>query len=235
MIGILVGVAVIAILFSTSKSQGATKMSNTSPIRSSARQWLPAILPYAKRQQIDPEYVLKWIDIESGGNPCAVGNINSKGPDGHPREMGIAQFYNPDDLNYLKITGSALRAYCKPGTNQMSRALSSAEIDEQAKATIGLINKCRSSATRDLARIKASWSPIDYWALVKLQHGLPGISRSGLPNVAAYLDRPPVGWEEFKDCILNKGVKTDSGTEPYRSVFPKVFANAEKCISVLKG
>ena len=59
---------------------------------------------------LDVEFVLKWIEVESNGNPCAVGSLKAFGPDGNPREMGIGQFYNPDDVVRLKLTGSELRA-----------------------------------------------------------------------------------------------------------------------------
>lgn len=206
-----------------------------------AMHWMPVLGPYAIAANIPPMYAVKWIDIESGGNPCAVGKVDKTtrhilpsaiAADGHPKEMGIAQFYNPDDLTFLHLTSSELRAYCVPGTDKLARALTADELTVQAKATIALIQKCQRAALADLAKIGATWPERDVWTLVKLQHGLPGLSRSGLPGAKARIGRAPLSWAEYKAAIL-AGAHVDAGTEPYRSDFVRIFLNAEKCASVL--
>ena len=176
-------------------------------------------------------YALRWVQLESGGNPCAIGSPTQKGPDGHPRELGIAQFYNPDDLQFLHLTGHGLRLYCGKD-NRPVRALTEAEVKEQAEATVELIDRCMIRAQGDLARVGATWKTYDVLCLTKLQHGLPGISRSGLPAVTKLLGRPPADWDEF--CANVSKVTLDSGTERYRAVFDKVLANARSTASVIK-
>lgn len=219
--------------------KGPTLMSTPSP---TAMQWFPVISAYAIPAHIPSMYAVKWIDIESAGNPCAVGKVDKVtrkilptaiAKDGHPKEMGIAQFYNPDDLTYLHLTSAELRVYCVPGTDKLARALTADELTVQAKATIALIQKCHRAALADLAKIGATWSERDVWTLTKLQHGLPGLSRSGLPGAKARMGRAPGSWAEYTTAILG-GAHTDAGTEPYRSDFPRIFRNAEACASVIQ-
>jgi len=183
---------------------------------------------------LDVEFVLKWIEVESNGNPCAVGSFKSFGPDGNPLEMGIGQFYNPDDLVRLKLTGSELRAYCIPGTQRASRVLTPTEMTRQAQAMIDLIKSCQASATNDLRSVGATWSPRgrDFYKLTKLQHGLPGLPRMGMPAVTKKLGHAPRDWQEFRTTLAS--VKLDSNTEKYRDGFAKILNNAEKTAAVVQ-
>ncbi len=184
----------------------ASPIGPTSPVTAVA-QWAPYLAAGCARAGIPLAFALKWVEIESGGNPCAVGYPSAKGPDGGPKEMGIAQFFNAHDLKSLRLSTSELRAYCVPGdqhevtvrdrdgrpkkirgfSQQQSRPLTPAEMQQQADATVGLIERSMREATEDLRKIGAGagWSPRrrSYWALVKLQHGLPDLSRSGLAIV----------------------------------------------------
>jgi hypothetical protein len=211
--------------------------------------WAALLAPLSLQSNLQLPYVLKWIDMESGGNPCDIGHPQAKGLDGLPLEMGIAQFYNPDDLRPMGVSGAELRAYCVPGdqheilykgrvirgfSKALLRPLTAAEMTQQARMTIQLILRCVGDATRDLTKIHAgpAWSRSsrDFWRLVKLQHGVPGISRSGLPAVTQKLGRPPRDWREFRDTLAL--VKLDAGTEAKRSIFAVVLDNAEQCASV---
>ncbi len=218
-------------------------------------QWAPFLAPGCLKHGIPLVYALKWVDLESGGNACEVGYPPAHGTGGPwpnaPREMGIVQFYNPDDLQALGLTGDALRAYCVPGDQHQtvfngkvvrgfsqtaSRALTPAEKIQQADGAVGLIKQSMTSATRDLIGVRAgpAWSPStrNYWAIVKLQHGLPQVSHVGLPAVTEHLGRPPSGWHEFRQTLAN--VKLDPATEKkYRGDFERVLDNAEACASVV--
>lgn len=220
----------------------------------SMKEWILAITSYAEKNNVQVPYAAKWMDMESGGNPCAVGRPDAHGPDGNPREMGVAQFYNPDDLTRFGLTGTELRAYCVPGdqhemvykgktikgfSQNMIRPMTKTEMEKQANATVDLIRTSKKEALSDLLRINATssaWSSMrrDFWRLVKLQHGLPGLSRSGLPAVAQYLKRAPIDWDEFKKAIMTGLPKLDTKTERYRSEFPAIFTNAETCASVFQ-
>ena len=177
----------------------ATDTSTSSVPPPTLEQWAALLAPGCLAHRIQLPYALRWIDLESGGNPCAVGHPAAHGPDGNPREIGISQLYNPDDLARFGVTGAQLRAYCVPGddhaivykgrtvrgfSSALLRPLTAAEMQQQADATIDLIARCMVMATRDLVAVHAdaAWSPStrNYWTLVKLQHGLPGLSHAGL-------------------------------------------------------
>jgi len=215
----------------------------------SVEQWASLLASGCLKHGIQLPYALKWIDLESGGNPCAIGSPASRGPDGNPRELGIVQLYNPDDLRRFGVSGAQLRTYCVPGddhavtykgrtvrgfSSALLRPLTRDEMQVQADAAVALIAHCMSTATRDLVAVHAgaAWSRSAraYWTLVKLQHGLPGLSRSGLPAVTRRLQRPPSSWLEFKTTLGQ--VQLDSGTMKYRDVFPAILHNAEACASV---
>jgi hypothetical protein len=213
------------------------------------------LAPGCLQHGIQLPYALKWGDLESGWNPCAIGYppAHGRSPDGKqldaPLEMGVAQFYNPDDLVRLKLTGKQLRAYCVPGdqhesiykgkkvrgfSQEMSRNLTDAEIQDQADGAVGLIKKSMSSATHDLMSVGAgsSWSPStrNYWTLVKLQHGLPEVSSRGLPLVKAHLGRAPRDWSEFRTALSS--IKFPTAMEQkYRGDLPRILDNAEECAS----
>ena len=211
----------------------------------SMADWAKILAPLALEAHLPLSYALSWISAESAGNPCAVGNPEIAGPDGQPQEIGIAQVYNPDDLREIGTTGAELRAYCIPGryhptkyknrivhgfSQALSRPLTETEMLRQARIAIAKIDKDAQKAQRDLVSIHAgtSWdrSRKDFWTLVKLQHGLPGLSRSGLPAVTKKLGRPPTNWREFRATI--HGVTLDRETEKYRKGWNDILDNAEK-------
>ena len=196
-------------------------------------------------------YALRWVELESGGNPCAVGYPPAHGTDGQPLELGVAQLYNPDDLGVLTphLTGTELRAYCVPGdhhqirwrdgvvtgfSSEATRALTPAEVQRQADATAALIRRCMTQATSDLVHVGATWSESrrDFWALVKLQHGLPTLSRQGLPRVTAYLGRPPRGWAEFASALSRVKFSPEFEAK-FRGDVPRILANAERTASAV--
>lgn len=214
----------------------------------SMQDWAKLLAPICLREGINLSYTLAWIGVESAGNPCSVGDPRAVGPDGNPREIGIVQLFNPDDLDKLGVTGKELRAYCFPGMHPvkykgrsvlgflqtMLRPMTSAEMQKQAQAAVGKLRLDMQSALKDLIGVNANvndntqWGPggRSFLALVKLQHALPGISRSGMPAVTKQLGRPPRDWQEFRATLPR--VKLDKKTEAYRNDFPKLLNNAEK-------
>ena len=164
------------------------------------KKWEPITIAIAVPAKIPWQYAQAWIAIESSGNPCAIGEKNKYGPDGNPKEMGLFQLYNPDDLKSLKATGDELRAYCIPGTQKLSRVMTSVEIRRHVELGIGLILKCKRRADQFLTANKVNWSPSgrDYWRFVKLYHALPAIVSPGLSDVCKALGYPPRTWSEFR-------------------------------------
>jgi hypothetical protein len=231
-LGILTGLGILTAVKKTSEGASAPKESPR-PTLAIWRPIVKSLLP----AELDLDFVMKWIEVESGGNPCAVGSFKQRGPDGHPREMGIGQFYNPDDLIRIKLTGDQLRAYCIPETQKLSRPLTGEEMRAQAQATIDLILYCRQRAIRDLQGIGVAtgktvvWSPRDFYALIKLQHGLPVVPKKGLPAVTKLLGRPPSDFAEFATNMDR--IKLDASAEKYRPLFARVLSNAVKTAAVV--
>jgi hypothetical protein len=183
------------------------------------------------------QFVINYIEKESGGNPCAIGAVGAKGPDGFPREQGIAQLYNPDDMKLLGVPSGKFRKYCNPGGTTRAeqqfclRPLTNVEMNDQAKSLIAKIKNMMPIANRVLLASGAAqlpgWAPTteDFWRLVKLIHGLPGLA-NGMAFVTKKLGRAPSDWKEFRDQVM-AGVKMDSGTEKYRFKYGEIFDNAE--------
>ena len=197
--------------------------------------WDPIVQALAIPEAIPVRFVKAWMDAESGGNPCAVGSITAKGPDGNPREMGLFQLYNPDDLKRVGVTGSELRAYCVPGTQRVSRKLTPAEMTTQVRAGIQLIKLSRSSAIAAIAKVGADFGRgPDFWRFVKLAHALPALLNPGIVVVTKTLGRPPRDWAEFRKTAEN--IQWNSLDPAYANIakyqdagrFPAILDNAEK-------
>lgn len=213
---------------------GKKKTPEASPVKMNmtAETWRPVVMALVIPKRINLDFCIAWIAKESGGNPCAWGSANAKGPDGHPREQGIGQLYNPDDFTRFKIPSGSLRVYCVPGSQKCSRKLTSDEILDQAKWLIELIAYCRERAGKISADNHLQWSGKDMYKLIKLWHGLPGLV-SGVSRFTKQVGRPPSDWQEYKNLVMSGEVKLDSGTEKYREIFGKIFANAESVAGVL--
>ena len=214
-------------------------------------EWAAVMAPMCAARGIQLPYALNWTTIESGGNPCRIGFPSSRGPDGFPREMGIGQFYNPDDLQRLKLTGAQLRAYCVPGddhevvfrgkkirgfSNKMTRPLTPAEMLDQARGQVDLISASMRDATRALTSIGAgaAWSRTrkDFWRMVKLAHGMPALLSEGLPRINAKLGRPPRDWVEFKQMLDQVVLGARAEEKRRQGLVAAALDNAERCASV---
>jgi hypothetical protein len=175
--------------------------------------------------RIDPRVAMKWLVMESGGSPCSFGRAFDLGPDGSPREIGLGQIYNPDDFKALGletfgITPASFRAYCVPNTQLLFRALTSKEMEDQARFTLlAKIAQSMDVADRAIAKHGLHWAKPDYWKLVKSVHALPSILSQGLPAVVQKLGRPPSNWIEFRQVL---------GTIPRFLSWSRALNNAEK-------
>lgn len=196
------------------------------------KQWAPLVASRAAFAGFAPEFIMRWIEVESGGNPCAVGKIGVNGPDGNPREMGLGQIYNPDDLKTLGATGAELRAYCVPGTQKLSRPLTATEMDRQVALTIALAVKCRTAAKADYRAVGGDWSVLtarDQGKFTKLRHGLPVLSKAGHATARAHYGRPATSWSEFVSAVSHASIKS-TGDDSDRA---RILANAEKTGAVI--
>lgn len=218
----------------------------------STATWIPLLTAPLQAAGIPLSYAIHAMQEESGGNPCAIGAPGAVGPDGNPRELGIYQVYNPDDLRKFGVTGAQLRAYCVAGmapvnykgktvlshSQGVARPLTAQEMQQQVDVVVAKIKESRDVAGRDATAAGVTWPRTpdaagrDFWRLVKLVHGLPGLVH-GLPTVAARIGHPPASWSEFRSAIESGSVVLDPKTEGYRSQFSSLFNNAEKAASGL--
>lgn len=209
------------------------------------RQWEPLAGPPSEARGIPPRYTLRWIEMESAGNPCAIGNPTEQGPDGYPREMGLAQSYNPDDLNAARVKSEAMRAYCVPGSDhlvnyrgrmvrgfsgELRRHLTPEEMQQAIEVAVATIATASDAASRIMQQAGAQWSERDYWTFVKLRHNMPGLAK-GLIAVARGLGRAPASWAEFREHAL--AVVYDRATEAHRADFPHELDVAQRAGEVV--
>lgn len=223
-VGILAAMAAFAI---TGRKASARSGGPVSKSPYSVQVWGPVLSPLCEMAGIPLEFALKWVAMESDGNPCAIGHPGAKGPDGNPREIGLAQLWNPDDFQKFGVDQNKLRAYCVPGVGQVARALTAEEMAYAARAAMALISHCRTVAEGKLKQTGAQWPYRDTWKLTKLVHALPGLV-NGLVTVTKHLGRAPEDWEEFAGLVLGGEVKFDHGTEAYRADFPRELLNASE-------
>lgn len=182
---------------------------------------------------IPQAFAMKWLDIESGGNPCAVGDPGQLGQGSdQPAEIGLGQLYNPDDFVHLKAPPAAsFRAYAPAAAplaaayrqaqasgdkatmasiaRQMqtrTRALTPSEMDDQVHWTLlAKIASDKAYVDQLFQRDGIQWSQVDYWTAVKAPHALPAILGNGMPAVIKKLGRPPSSWKEFRTVLGMEG------------------------------
>lgn len=196
--------------------------------------WRPWLIPLCIKAGIPIEFMMEWLRIESGGDPCAVGNPFASFANGaYPLESGLVQLYGPDDYTATKADPAAMRAYCKPKqmlpvrdhngvqlTNKdgspmfamgfpqgVTRALTLDEQAEQARAAVAKVSSDMRSAGHMLTNVGARWATTspDFWMFVKLQHALPGLA-SAIRFTAKQLGHAPSGWREYATSVLSEPV-----------------------------
>ena len=155
----------------------------------SVEKWRGLVSRYAGDIPVD--FLLAWIQRESGGNPCSYTTL---------RESGIFQLMPPDNTNQGGTTEAALRAACSGSSQSAARQLTSDELDEQVKSGIRYVNYLRGKAHGKLVAAGVTWdeSNPDFWRIVKLQHAYPAPTAGWLATAAARLGRPPASWAEMR-------------------------------------
>jgi hypothetical protein len=134
--------------------------------------WRPAITKAAGTLPV--EFLLAWIGVESGGNPCdwetATGSI----------EAGIFQLMSPDNINAGSTTLAAQQPSPPCPASSFAHGSFSALSDDQVQAMIDggitYVNYCVGYAEAMMLQYGYSFdsSSADYWSLVKMVHVAPG-------------------------------------------------------------
>lgn len=154
--------------------------------------WRPLVESYAG--DIPVNFLMAWIERESGGNPCSYTSMG---------EAGLFQLMPPDNIAQAGTSVGALRAACVGSTQQRSRALTVDEMNEQVRSGVQYVNAMRAIAHAKLDANGVDWSEDspDFWQFVKLQHAYPGPSSGWLANATMQLGAPPANWAEMRSTI----------------------------------
>jgi hypothetical protein len=147
--------------------------------------WRSVIEQYAG--DLPVEFLLAWIQRESAGNPCSYTSMH---------ESGIFQLMPPDNTDQGGTSEAALRTACIGSSQQMSHALTDAEIQEQVVSGIRYVNYVRAVAHHKLDAAGVNWpeTSADFWKVVKLQHAYPG-------PTAGWLASRPATWADMRSNI----------------------------------
>jgi hypothetical protein len=141
-----------------------------------AREWAPLLGELGS--DIPLAVALAWIDQESGGNVCAIGN---KPPPGakYPAEYGLSQLDSSDPENVAIMGRSDARAPCQnSGATRADwevqlRPLTDTERTMHARGALDHMRSARAHARASTAGW--GWDPngVNTWKMAKLYHAGP--------------------------------------------------------------
>jgi hypothetical protein len=180
----------------------------------SAEAWRDEMIAACPEVYIN--FVLRWLQVESGGNQCSTGMGG--------REAGIAQIDFLDGPT-CGTSFQALRAYCSG--QQQTRGMTADERRVQVTSAAALIRKCLAAARGHLAASGLSWSNDDTLRLAKMVHALPLLARyvrvSRGVNFAAYE-------HDARSLDRASGNHALAPLGEWVNEFPRLFRNVHQCI-----
>ena len=174
-----------------------------SPFRDSAEAWRSLVTQLAG--DLPTDFMIAWIDVESGGNPCDYTSL---------RESGISQLMYPDNLNTAHTTEAAQHPVppCVAGTSSSASysSLSPSQQNDQVQGMVTYVNAMRANAHAQLQAVGTDWdeSTGDFWKLVKMNHVAPATIPPALQAALAANGTPPPDWATFAQFASANGVPT---------------------------
>jgi hypothetical protein len=215
-IGVGIGAAVILLL-----TRRASAMTTRSPrersygpapvaLSHSARAWIPLLSTLGP--DIPLSTALAWIDQESAGNVCAIGNKPAPGVK-YPVEYGLSQLDAHDPENAALLSQADARASCQnfgAARSDWETQLRSLTDDERRLHAAAALAHMRSARNHAQLRISGwGWDPngIDTWKMAKLWHAGPAYVNLA-PTVAKELGHPPQDFSEFQEHANAVGLRT---------------------------
>lgn len=141
-------------------------------------RWRPTAIQFAAEFPVD--YLLAWIQIESGGRPSEVMSTG---------ESGLFQVH-PDEASTLGIDLARLRQDAAPG---------SASGDYQFIAGLKLLRHRKEGALRHLVNAGVSLDALSLLKMTKLTHALPKLAKELPLWYARDVGRGPTTWDRMTD------------------------------------
>lgn len=159
------------------------------PFKQSAEQWRPYFESLAP--DIPQDFLIAWLDKESGGNPCSTGIPGV--------EAGIFQTYHPADDRF-GATFAQLRQGC---SGQQIVDPSAVDYELQASAGINFVRGKIAAAAAHIVGAGVNWpmDSSDFWKAVKQEHALPCVMGELLPRVVRQYGPPP-DFGTFRDQAM---------------------------------
>lgn len=165
--------------------------------RSSVEAWRPLTTSLANGKPI--EFLMAWLDKESGGNPCDYTVLH---------EAGIGQL---DPSNMASVGTNVSQQHpsppCVPNTrttNVRYADLTDDQRVQQVQPWLDYVDKCIDRASSELAQHGYSnWTPdtTSFWSMVKMGHVAPArIPVMLAQGLACNAGTPPVDWDALMFC-----------------------------------
>jgi hypothetical protein len=178
---------------------------------------------------VDPDFLRRWITIESGGNPCSVGSVAQLRRDGYAREAGLGQLYfERRDQVVFGATLPKLRGACSSTTQDRIRPLTEEEKRIQVTSLVSMAASYLGKARALLAQVGENWNPDEINALAKLYHALPALYRF-LPGACA--ENAGGDWYSFKTWACGRSASQANAINTNIAAympFDRLFSNAER-------
>jgi hypothetical protein len=198
----------------------------------SAREWEPLLA------QLGPDVPLAaslaWIDQESAGNVCAIGNKPASGQK-YPQEYGLSQLDANDPTNVAIMSQSNARASCQnSGASHgdwevQLRPLTDAERAMHAKAALDHMRAVRDHALAQTVGWGWDANGPETWKMAKLYHAGPAYVRLA-PVAAKALGRPPHDFAEFQAHANEAGLKAGLTQAQLSRVWDNVVGFAKRML-----
>lgn len=163
----------------------------------------PLAKKYAGRIPVD--FLLAWIDHESGGRVSAVSSLNEHGlfqvfpGDGEQKQLGLSD----DDFDRLLT-----------------------DADFAMRVGVKLVGLYANRAAKLLRDSGADWGTgASYWKFVKLFHAATALPKATINDFIANKGRPPFSWDELMTYVLNEKNTISARLMAFSK---KAFPNSDK-------
>ena len=163
--------------------------------RSSVEDWRPLITASANGKPV--EFLLRWIDKESAGNPCSYTTL---------RESGIFQL-DPGNMATVGTNEATMHPVppCTAGaqTTAYLSSLSGDQPSTQISYGLAYVDWCIQQAQNYLAQAGYNWdqTSTSFWSMVKMVHVAPArIPVMLAQGLACNGGTPPADWDALMFC-----------------------------------